>query len=85
MRLWIGLYLLQLPLDVFSSNWSTDLGACSRGNGCWSLRSTRAARIGMGLGDVLTLMREERVVERSSEREAEALNAVAMGLMQYTP
>lgn len=35
----------------------------------------------MGLGDVLTLMREERVVERSSEREAEALNAVAMGLM----
>ncbi|GEM_PF-6341517 len=39
----------------------------------------------MGLGDVLTLMREERVVERSSEREAEALNAVAMGLMQYTP
>ena len=27
MRLWIGLYLPQLPLEVFSPNWSADSGS----------------------------------------------------------
>ena len=41
--------------------------------------------IGMRRGGVLMLMPEARIVERSPEREAGALHAVAMALLQYTP
>ncbi|MDB5792229.1 MAG: polymerase [Massilia sp.] len=41
--------------------------------------------IGMRRGGVLMLMPEARIVERSLEREAQALHAVAMALLQYTP
>ena len=49
--------------------------------------AARAAGIqpGMRRGGVLMLMPEARIVERSPEREAEALHAVAMALLQYTP
>lgn len=49
--------------------------------------AARAAgvQIGMRRGGVLMLMPEARIVERSPEREAEALHAVAMALLQYTP
>ena len=47
----------------------------------------RAAGVqpGMRRGGVLMLMPEARIVERSHEREAEALNATAMAMLQYTP
>ncbi len=47
----------------------------------------RAAGVQPGLrrGGVLMLMPEARLHERSPEREAEALHAVAMALLQYTP
>ena len=40
---------------------------------------------GMRRGGVLMLMPEAKLYERSAEREAEALHAVAMALLQYTP
>ena len=40
---------------------------------------------GMRRGGVLMLMPNARIVQRSHEREAEALQAVAMAMLQYTP
>ncbi|MGX4640483.1 Y-family DNA polymerase [Massilia sp. SYSU DXS3249] len=89
MRLWIGLYLPQLPLEVFSPNWSTDAGCVvlEHERVLAASPAARAAGIqpGMRRGGVLMLMPEARIVERSPEREAEALHAVAMALLQYTP
>ena len=47
----------------------------------------RAAGVqpGMRRGGVLMLMPEAQVHERSPQREAEALYAVAMAMLQYTP
>ena len=50
-------------------------------------RAARAAgaQVGLRRGGVLMLVPEARLVERAPAREAEALNAVAMALLQYTP
>jgi protein ImuB len=89
MRLWIGLYLPQLPLEVFSPNWSTDAGCvvleAERVLAASPLARAAGVQIGMRRGGVLMLMPEARIVERSPEREADALHAVAMALLQYTP
>ena len=89
MRLWIGLYLPRLPLEVFSPNWSTDAGCVvlegERVLAASPLARAAGVQIGMRRGGVLMLMPEARIVERSLEREAEALHAVAMALLQYTP
>jgi len=47
----------------------------------------RAAGVqpGMRRGGVLMLMPEARILERSHEREADALKAAAMAMLQYTP
>ena len=47
----------------------------------------RAAGVqpGMRRGGVLMLMPEARILERSHEREADALQAAAMAMLQYTP
>jgi protein ImuB len=93
MRLWIGLHLPRLPLEVFSPSWSTDAGTdvgtvvldhervltaspCARAAG---------VQIGMRRGGVLMLLPEAQVHERAPEREAEALDAVALALLQFTP
>ena len=49
--------------------------------------AARAAGVqpGMRRGGVLMLMPEARLYERCATREAEALHAVAMALLQYTP
>ncbi len=48
---------------------------------------TRAAgvRVGMRRGGALMLAPQARMYERAPEREAEALQAVALALLQYTP
>jgi protein ImuB len=89
MRLWIGLYLPRLPLEVFSPNWSTDSGCVvlegERVLAASPLARAAGIKLGMRRGGVLMLLPEARIVERSLEREAEALHAVAMALLQYTP
>lgn len=42
-------------------------------------------QLGMRRGGVLMLMPEARLYQRTPEREADALHAVAMALLQYTP
>jgi protein ImuB len=89
MRLWIGLYLPQLPLEVFSPNWSGDAGSVvlEQERVLAASPAARAAGVqaGMRRGGVLMLAPGARLHERSEAREAEALHAVAMALLQYTP
>ncbi|CAN7262791.1 Y-family DNA polymerase [Massilia sp. LjRoot122] len=89
MRLWIGLSLPQLPLEVFSPNWCSDQGSVvlEQERVLAVSPAARAAGVqrGMRRGGVLMLMPEARLVERSSTREAEALDAVALAMLQYTP
>jgi protein ImuB len=89
MRLWIGLYLPQLPLEVFCPNWSSDSASVVLEQERVLVLSPAARagglQAGMRRGGVLMLMPEARLHERSPEREAEALHAVAMALLQYTP
>jgi protein ImuB len=89
MRLWIGLYLPQLPLEVFCPNWSSDSASVvleqERVLALSPAALAAGVQAGMRRGGVLMLMPEARLYERSAEREAEALHAVAMALLQYTP
>jgi protein ImuB len=89
MRLWIGLYLPQLPLEVFCPNWSSDSASVVLEQERVLVLSPAARagglQAGMRRGGALMLMPEARLHERSPEREAEALHAVAMALLQYTP
>jgi protein ImuB len=82
-----------LPLEVFSPSWCTDAGTdvgtvvldqervlaaspCARAAG---------VQIGMRRGGVLMLLPDAQVHERAPAREAEALDAVALALLQFTP
>ncbi|MBZ2209894.1 Y-family DNA polymerase [Massilia soli] len=90
MRLWIGLYLPQLPLEVFCPNWSSDDAGSvvleqERVLAVSPLARAAGVQPGMRRGGVLMLMPEARLYERTAEREADALHAVAMALLQYTP
>jgi protein ImuB len=89
MRLWIGLSLPRLPLEVFSPSWCTDAGSVvlEQERVLAASGAARAAGVqpGMRRGGVLMLMPEAQVHERSPPREAEALTAVAMAMLQYTP
>jgi protein ImuB len=89
MRLWIGLSLPRLPLEVFSPSWSTDAGSVvlEQERVLAASDAARAAGVqpGMRRGGVLMLLPDAQVHERSPQREAEALYAVAMAMLQYTP
>jgi protein ImuB len=89
MRLWIGLHLCQLPLDVFCPSWSADDGSVvldqDRVLGLSPAAAALGVMPGMRRGGVLMLAPEVQLHARSIEREAEALQAVAMALLQYTP
>jgi protein ImuB len=89
MRLWIGLHLPRLPLEVFAPSWSTDAGSVVLEQERVLVASTLAQaggiRTGMRRGGVLMLLPDARLHERAPLLEAEARNAVAMALLQYTP
>jgi protein ImuB len=89
MRLWIGLSLPRLPLEVFSPSWCTDAGSVvleqERVLAASPVARAAGVQPGMRRGGVLMLMPEAQVHERSPQHEAEALVAVAMAMLQYTP
>lgn len=91
MRLWIGLYLPQLPLEAFVPNWSnSDDAPCVVLEQEKVLSMSRQARASgikpaMRRGRVLMLAPDATIHERSTAREAEALQAVALALLKYTP
>jgi protein ImuB len=89
MRLWIGLYLPRLPLEVFCPNWSADSASVVLEHERVLALSPAAAaggvQVGMRRGGALMLMPEARLLERTPAREADGLQAVAMALLQFTP
>jgi protein ImuB len=89
MRLWIGLCLPRLPLDVFSPHWSAEAASVvlegERVLAASALAQAGGVRVGMRRGGVLMLLPEARLYQREPAREAAALQAVAMALLQYTP
>jgi protein ImuB len=89
MRLWIGLHLPRLPLEVFAPRWCTDAGSVVLEQERVLAASPRAradgVRTGMRRGGVLMLLPDAQVHERAPPLEAEARNAVALALLQYTP
>ncbi len=78
-----------MALEVFSPNWCSDPGSVvlEQDRVLALSPAARAAGIqpGMRRGGVLMLLPEARLYERSAAREAEALNAVALAMLQYTP
>jgi protein ImuB len=89
MRLWIGLNLPRLPLEVFCPSWSNDRGSVVLEHEKVVALSPAARAggliVGMRRGGVLMMMPAAQLFERTPEREAEALHAVAMAMLQYTP
>ena len=89
MRLWIGLYLPRLPLEVFCPSWSED--SCSvvlEQEGVLAvspLAHAAGVRVGMRRGGALLMAPDAQLHERVPLREAEALHAVAMALLRYSP
>lgn len=88
MQLWIGLHLSHLPLEVFHANWSSDSVAVvlDQDKVLGVSRAARAAGIkpGMRRGGVLMLQHDAHTHDRSPQKEAEAIGAVAMAMLQYT-
>lgn len=74
---------------MFCPNWSADDGNVvleqERVLACSPLAAALGVTPGMRRGGVLMLAPETRLHLRSPEREAEALQAVAMALLQFTP
>jgi protein ImuB len=89
MRLWIGLSLPRLALEIFSPNWCSDPGSVvlEQERVLAVSPAARAAGVGHGMrrGGVLMLQPEARLYERNAAREAEALDAVALAMLQFTP
>ncbi len=74
---------------MFCPNWSSDTVSVvleqERVLAMSRLARAAGAQAGLRRGGVLMLVPDARLYERAPEREAEALNAVAMALLQYTP
>lgn len=89
MRLWIGLHLSQLSLEIFEPNRSNDsVGVVLEHEKVLQMSpAARAAGIksGMRRGGVLMLVPETRIHERSTVGEEAALQAIAIALLKYTP
>jgi protein ImuB len=89
MRLWIGLYLPRLPLEVFCPSWSEDKGSVVlEQDGVLAVSPQAHAagvRVGMRRGGALLMAPEAQLHERAPLREREAAHAVAMALLRYTP
>lgn len=89
MRLWIALHLPRLPLEVFCPRWSEDLCTVVLEHERVAALSdaARAAGVepGMRRGGALMLAPHARFQQRAPRSEAEALQAVALALLRYTP
>lgn len=79
----------RLALDVFSPHWSAEAASVvlesERVLAASALALAGGVRAGMRRGGVLMLLPGARLHERVPAREAAALQAVAMALLQYTP
>jgi protein ImuB len=74
---------------VFCPNWSSDVASVvleqERVLALSAQARAAGAQVGLRRGGVLMLVPDARLYERAPEREAEALSAVALALLQYSP
>jgi protein ImuB len=89
MRLWIALHLPQLPLEVFCPRWSADHCTAvleqERVVALSDAAYEAGVRIGLRRGGAIMLAPHTQFQQRSLSLEAEALQATAMALLQFTP
>ncbi|MYM26765.1 DNA polymerase Y family protein [Duganella sp. CY15W] len=89
MRLWIALHLPRLPLEVFCPRWSADNCTIVLEQERVAAMSPAAQDAGVSLhmrrGGAMLLAPQAQFQERSLPLEAEALQAVALALLQFTP
>ncbi|RFP14735.1 MULTISPECIES: DNA polymerase Y family protein [unclassified Duganella] len=89
MRLWIGLHLPRLPLEVFCPRWSDD--GCTvvleqeRVVAMSALARQAGIDVGMRRGGALMLAPQSQFQQRAPQREVDAQQAVALALLQFTP
>ncbi|MGP3661930.1 Y-family DNA polymerase [Burkholderia gladioli] len=89
MRVLLGIHLPRLPLDVCAPPSEDGVGSAVLEQGVVLMADATAraggVRPGMKRGGVLTLAPETRLVERDLAREADALRAVAIALLRFSP
>ncbi|MYM73141.1 DNA polymerase Y family protein [Duganella sp. FT109W] len=89
MRLWIAIHLPQLPLEVFCPRWSTDQGTVvleqERVIALSAAAYEAGVRRGLRRGGAIMLAPHTQFQQRSLPLEAEALQATALALLQFTP
>ncbi|WP_343732356.1 DNA polymerase Y family protein [Duganella sp.] len=89
MRLWIAIHLPRLPLEVFRPCWSADDGTVvleqERVVALSDAAHAAGVRTGLRRGGAIMLAPQVQFQQRAPELEAEALQAVALALLQYTP
>ena len=89
MRLWIGLCLPRLPLEVFCPHWSADTVTVvleqEQVIALSPLAREAGVKPGMRRAGALMLAPQARVHQRSPELEAQAQQEVALALLQYSP
>ncbi|MGU7771484.1 Y-family DNA polymerase [Burkholderia sp. MR1-5-21] len=90
MRVLLGIHLPRLPLDVCAPPPSDGEAGCAVLEQGVVLIADAAARrqgvrAGMKRGGVLTLAPDTQLVERDPAREADALRAVALALLRFSP
>ncbi|BBA43452.1 MULTISPECIES: Y-family DNA polymerase [Burkholderia] len=96
MRVLLGIHLPRLPLDVCVALPSDGEAGEAGGAGCAVLEQgvvliadaaarRQGVRAGMKRGGVLTLAPHTQLVERDPAREADALRAVALALLRFSP
>ncbi|WP_416047176.1 hypothetical protein [Cupriavidus basilensis] len=85
LRLWICLYLPNLSIEVFRPNWSNELAVAVLDKDRVHLASRLAlaadVRPAMRRGGVQAMAAQTALLDRASEKEAEALSRVAMTLL----
>ncbi|KAF1029419.1 MAG: Protein ImuB [Burkholderia plantarii] len=85
----LGIHLPRLPLDVHARSCADEAGSVVLEQGAVLLADATArsygVRAGMKRGGVLTLAPDTRLLERDRAREADALRAVALALLRFSP
>lgn len=89
MRLWIGIHLPLLPLETFRPCWSEPGLYAVIDRDIIQVTSGAAAqsgvRVGMHRAGVTALATNLQLLDRDSSKEQDAINSVALTLLQYTP
>ena len=89
MRCWIAVYLPLLPLQSLRPRWCESLPLAIIDGGqvvaMSRLAAAQGVRHGMRANGVQTIAPDVILQERDLQRESDAMDAMALALLQYTP